>query len=161
MRRKTHSPPHSHVSPIVAVGGVVYRRTRRGQIEFLLIKKRAGFWTLPKGKVMVGEALTDAVAREVGEETGLSGAVERMVRQISYEIWKNGAAHRKVVTFYLVRANGGVLRPSKKEQIEKARWFPIPAALQRIGRLRVRAIAEQATRLLDPVVGFAGLDPPQ
>jgi 8-oxo-dGTP diphosphatase len=152
MRHTAQSPTNSHDYPIVAVGGVVYRRTRRGQLQLLLIKKRAGFWTLPKGKALPGEPLADAVAREVSEETGLSGAVETAVRQVSYEIRKKGASRRKVVTYYLLRANGGVLRPDRKERIEKVRWFPIPAALRRIGRPRVRAVAEQATRLLGPFV---------
>jgi 8-oxo-dGTP diphosphatase len=65
---------------------------------------------------MPGEALADTVTREVSEETGLRGAVETTVRQISYEIRKKGASRRKVVTYYLVRANGGVLHSSKKEQ---------------------------------------------
>jgi 8-oxo-dGTP pyrophosphatase MutT (NUDIX family) len=152
MRRIAQSPARSHDYPIVAVGGVVYRRTRRGQLQLLLIKKRAGFWTLPKGRVLPGEPLADAVAREVSEETGLSGAVETTVRQVSYEIQKKGSSQRKVVTYYLLRANGGVLRPDKTEQIEKVRWFPIPAALRRIGRRRIRAVAEHAARLLEPVV---------
>jgi 8-oxo-dGTP pyrophosphatase MutT (NUDIX family) len=44
--------------PIVAVGGVVYRRDKRGQVRLLLIKKRNGFWTLPKGRVKPGEDAT-------------------------------------------------------------------------------------------------------
>jgi 8-oxo-dGTP diphosphatase len=152
MRRVAQSHVHSQDEPIVAVGGVVYRRTRRGRLQFLLIKKRGGFWTLPKGRVMPGEALAEAVTREVSEETGLSGSVETPIHQISYKIQKKGISHRKEVTYYLVRANGGVLRPDTKEQIEKVRWFPLRAALRRIGRSRVRAVAEQAARLFEPDV---------
>ena len=86
MRRTAQSPANAHGYPIVAVGGVVYRRTRRGQLQLLLIKKRAGFWTLPKDKALPGEPLADAVAREVSEETGLSGAVETAVRQVSCKL---------------------------------------------------------------------------
>jgi 8-oxo-dGTP pyrophosphatase MutT (NUDIX family) len=140
---------HSHKGLIVAVGGVVYQRTRSGQLQLLLIKKRAGFWTLPKGRVLPGEAHADAIAREISEETGISGAVETTVRQVSYEIRKKGAPCQKVVTYYLVRASGGDLRPDKKEQIEKVRWFSMRAALRRIGRPRVRAVAARAANLLE------------
>jgi hypothetical protein len=92
---------HSHKGPIVAVGGVVYRRTRCGQLQLLLIKKRAGFWTLPKGRVLPGEAHADGIAREVSEETGISGAVETTVRQISYEIRKKGEARIKLARISL------------------------------------------------------------
>jgi 8-oxo-dGTP diphosphatase len=150
MRPIAQSHGYSHDHAIVAVGGVVYRRTRRGRLQLLLIKKRDGFWTLPKGRVMPGEALPDAVAREVSEETGLNGSVVTPVRQVSYQILKKGISYRKVVTYYLLHAHGGVLRPAKKERIEKARWFSLRAALRRIGRPRVRAVAEEAARLFDP-----------
>jgi 8-oxo-dGTP pyrophosphatase MutT (NUDIX family) len=65
---------------IAAVGGVVYRRTLQGQLEFLLIKKRGGFWTLPKGRIKADENPITAVQREVFEETGIAGAVDRIHR---------------------------------------------------------------------------------
>ena len=65
--------------PITAAGGVVYRWTASGQLEVLLIKKQGGFWTLPKGRVKVGEDDHQAVVREVAEETGLTGQVEAMI----------------------------------------------------------------------------------
>ena len=157
MKRVAQPHVHAHDEPIVAVGGVVYRRTRRGRLQFLLIKKRGGYWTLPKGRVMPGEALAEAVAREVSEETGLSGSVETPVHQISYKIHKKGISPRKEVTYYLLRVSGGVLRPDTKEQIEKVRWFPLRAALRRIGRPRVRAVAEQAARLFVPDVQLGEL----
>src|SRR5215207_5383842 len=101
--------------PILAVGGIVYRVDERGQIELLLIKKRNGSWTLPKGRVKPGEAWTDAVAREIVEETGVTGPVERPIHEIVYTIQKRGRPRRKAVTYYLMRAKGGSLRPNKTE----------------------------------------------
>ena len=130
--------------PIVAIGGVVYRQTAPGQIDLLLIKKQGGFWTLPKGKVEPDETPAAAVAREVFEETGITGTVEELVRQVSYRILKKGKTRRKVVTYYLFSADEGVLRPSADEHIEYVRWFPAEAALRRIRRNRVRSVVRRA-----------------
>lgn len=134
--------------PILAVGGFVYRFVESNELEVLLIKKKYGFWTLPKGKVEPGETEVAAVQREVWEETGITGVVDAPVRQVAYTIMKKGAPRRKVVTYYLVRAEGGELHPNKKERIEKLHWFSLQAALKRIQRGRVRKTAQRAGEML-------------
>jgi 8-oxo-dGTP diphosphatase len=61
-------------APVVGVGGVVVRDGRA-----LIIKRahepRRGEWSIPGGTVEVGEALTEAVQRELREETGLDVVV--------------------------------------------------------------------------------------
>jgi 8-oxo-dGTP diphosphatase len=64
--------------PEVAVGAVV---TRDGQ--FLLVRRAhgpaAGEWSVPGGRVRLGEELHEAVVRETREETGLDVVVERFL----------------------------------------------------------------------------------
>ena len=59
-----------------SVSAVIF--DRRGR---LLLQQRSdgGQWGLPGGSVEIGESVTDAVRREVNEETGLNVAVKRMV----------------------------------------------------------------------------------
>ena len=133
---------------ILAVGGVVYRCTPHGQIELLLIKKRGGFWTLPKGRIKPDENPFAAVHREIFEETGLAGIVEEQIQAVSYQIVKRGKPCHKIVTYYLFRAEAGTLRPDKHEGIVQVRWFPLRYALDRIYRERVREIAYHAATLL-------------
>jgi 8-oxo-dGTP diphosphatase len=134
--------------PITAVGGVVYRWTGGGQLDVLLIKKQGGFWTLPKGRVKIGEDDHEAVVREIAEETGLAGQVERMIQQVVYTIWKVGRPRRKTVTYYLVRAGAGKPRPDAREGIAHVRWFSIHVALRRIRRKRIRDIVRAAQGML-------------
>jgi 8-oxo-dGTP diphosphatase len=135
-------------APIAAVGGVVYRR-REGRPELLLIRKRHGFWTLPKGQVKRGESERDALAREVREETGMGGDVGAQVQQVAYIVQKAGRPRRKIVTYYAVRAGEGTLQPGVREGIELVRWFPFRAALRRIRRKRIRAVVRAAWALLE------------
>jgi 8-oxo-dGTP pyrophosphatase MutT (NUDIX family) len=139
---------HEDEAPIVAVGGVIYRQGV-GQPELLLIRKRHGFWTLPKGQVKRGESEYDALVREVREETGISGDIEAPVQQVTYTVQKAGRLRRKIVTYYAVRAGEGAIRPGVGEGIEFVRWFPFRAALRRIRRKRIRAVARAARPLLE------------
>jgi ADP-ribose pyrophosphatase YjhB (NUDIX family) len=134
--------------PITAAGAVVYRWTASRKIEVLLIKKQGGFWTLPKGRVKIGEDDHEAVVREVAEETSLAGTVEAMIQQVVYTIQKAGRPRRKTVTYYLVRAGAGKPRPDAQEHITHVRWFPIDVALRRIRRQRIRNIVRAAQGML-------------
>ena len=140
--------------PIAGAGGVVYRWSAAGQLEILLIRKRGGFWTLPKGQIKAGEDQREAVVREVAEETSVSGEIGLLVRQVFYTIQKAGRRRRKTVSYYLVRAQSGSPRPQSKERILRVRWFPVGVALRRIRRKRIRSVVRAARAMLG-----AGLDP--
>ena len=61
---------------IVAAAGIV----ENGNGEILLVKHRNhNAWAFPGGQVENGENLTDAVIREVKEESGINVSVDRLV----------------------------------------------------------------------------------
>lgn len=62
----------------LSVSAVVRREAGAGQL-LLMRRSDNGLWGLPGGYVEPGESVRDAVAREVGEETGVRVAVGRLV----------------------------------------------------------------------------------
>jgi 8-oxo-dGTP diphosphatase len=96
--------------PFVGVGAVIVQ----GE-EVVLIKRRfdpmAGQWSLPGGAVEVGESLTDCVAREILEETGLVVEVGPIVEVFDRIIHDDDGRVRfhYVLVDYLCRPIGGTL----------------------------------------------------
>ena len=97
-------------APVAGVGGVVLDGDR-----VLLIRRahppRQGEWSLPGGKVELGESLIEAVRREVREETGLEVAVGPIVELFDriHRDDAGGVRYHFVIVDYLCRPIGGAL----------------------------------------------------
>lgn len=129
-----------------SAGGVIYQIDGAGLQVALIATQRGGRWGLPKGHVRRGETAEAAAIREIAEETGLQGDVERHLATIEY--WFRAGATRihKYVDFFLVRYVGGVLIPQQAE-VDDARWFPLDEALRLASFERERDVLEQVRRL--------------
>ncbi|MEQ1702154.1 MAG: NUDIX domain-containing protein [Ilumatobacteraceae bacterium] len=86
-------------------------------------------WTLPGGRVEHGEDPSDTVIRELWEETGAEGVVERILGADSRVIPANesygGNEHHNVGIFYRVRILGGELRPEPNGATAQSAWTSI------------------------------------
>lgn len=111
--------------PILGIGGLVF-----DQDQILLVRRGAhpakGAWSIPGGKLRLGESIADGVARELLEETGLIIEVGQLVA-VYERLPRPGAAGddaHYVVLDYICTATGGLLCAG--DDADEARWFPIP-----------------------------------
>ena len=96
-------------SPILGVGAVIVKDGKA------LIVKRAndpykGQWSIPGGRVELGETLTDAVRREMREETGLEVRVGSVIEVFErVERLDGRIRYHFVIVDYLCTCVGGAL----------------------------------------------------
>jgi len=101
--------------PEVAVGVVAVRDGR-----LLLVRRGrgvgAGRWSLPGGRVEPGETLTEAVRRELREETGLDGTVDGLCGVAE----RMGDGYHYVILDYWVEVAAG--DPVAADDAAAVRW---------------------------------------
>ena len=135
----------------VSAGGVIYRR-RDDQVEVALIHT-AKRWGLPKGHVEEGERVEETAVREVREETGLLGKLDRKLGQISYTYRGKSRAGSPIriakrVTFFLLEYVEGEVHGHDYE-VEEARWFPLDETYAKLSFATEKNIVRRAKRLID------------
>jgi 8-oxo-dGTP pyrophosphatase MutT (NUDIX family) len=134
-----------------SAGGVVVRRAGDGWETVLASRRtRAGelVWGLAKGQIEDGESVEDAAAREVAEETGITGRILQPLKEISYWFVWEGERVKKTVHFFLMEATGGDASLHDRE-MEEVRWFPLEDAVQTAGYMSEKQVLEAARAALD------------
>ena len=85
-----------------------------------------GVYRVPTGGIGWGEDVVTAVHREAREETGLTVAIERCLGVLEYEFRYLGETLPFVSYVFLLRENGGQLRPQDEgERITSFREVPL------------------------------------
>ena len=104
-------------SVIPCVGAVV----TDGRGRLLMIKRGhepgAGLWSIPGGRIEPGETDTEALVREMFEETGLAVEVGRLIGRVQRP-GPNGTVID--IRDYAATVTGGMLRPG--DDAADARW---------------------------------------
>ena len=112
--------------PMVAADAAVFTFLA-GKAKQLLVNRRnepfKGKWCLPGGFVNIDEELDDAVARELEEETALTGVKLQQVRTFG----KCGRDPRgRVITVtYIGIVQKGTAKAKAGDDAAKAKWFDI------------------------------------
>jgi mutator protein MutT len=106
--------------PIVGVGGVVVNGGRA-----LIVKRahepRKGEWSIPGGRVELGETLAEAVTRELREETGLEVEVGELLEVFDRIHRRDGRVrYHFVIVDYVCRPVGGTLQAG--DDAEDVAW---------------------------------------
>jgi len=138
-----------------SAGGVLVRRMR-GRWWLAAIRPRRDHrkrevWALPKGLIDTGERGPQTAVREVYEETGVEGRVERKLGDVRYVYTWEGERVFKVVSYFLLRPVRGRLGdlPSGMEiEVAEVRWLPIDEAPQLLSYGGERQMAERAMEAL-------------
>jgi 8-oxo-dGTP diphosphatase len=104
--------------PLIGVGAVVVRdgallMIRRGKEPY------AGRWSVPGGTLEHGEYLTDAVRREVLEETGVDVEVGDLLGIL--ELWREP---HYVILDYVATPTGDA-EPRPGDDASEVRWVPL------------------------------------
>ncbi|MFO7167826.1 MAG: NUDIX hydrolase [Chloroflexota bacterium] len=131
-----------------SAGGVIYRLQGSTLEVALIATNESRRWGLPKGHVRRGETAEAAAVREIAEETGLRGAVQRHLATIEYWFRAGPTRIHKYVDLFLVRYVDGALAPQQAE-VDDARWFPLAEAISLASFARERDVLEQVRRLLE------------
>jgi mutator protein MutT len=89
--------------PVIGIGGVLIHNGRA-----LLIRRAAeplrGQWSLPGGRLELGETMAEGVARELKEETGIEVRVGELI-EVFERIWDEGEAGAAKPRFHYVIAD--------------------------------------------------------
>jgi mutator protein MutT len=108
------------VRPEIAVGAIVVDGER-----ILLVRRgrgpAAGLWSVPGGRVESGETLLEAVLRELLEETGLEGVVDRFVGWVE-RIGDDPRPYHFVILDFLVTLLDAESTPQSGDDAAEARW---------------------------------------
>lgn len=113
-------------APLVGVGAVV---VHEGKV--LLVQRATepakGRWSIPGGLIEVGEMLTEAVVREVREETGLTVEPLHLIELLD-RIYReeDRVRYHYVIADYLCKVVGGSLQAASDAAavrwVERAEW---------------------------------------
>ena len=134
--------------PVVGVGGVVI-----ADGQALLIRRGhpplEGEWSIPGGKLEVGETLVDAVRRELAEETGIEVRVGDLI-EVFERIFPDGKGQPKyhyVIVDYLCEVIGGAARAGS--DVTDVAWVEE-------SELQKYSLTPTATRVIQKAFQMAG-----
>jgi 8-oxo-dGTP pyrophosphatase MutT (NUDIX family)/phosphohistidine phosphatase SixA len=114
---------------IQAAGAVLWRKNAANEIEIALVHRpRYNDWSLPKGKLEIGESHIACAYREVLEETGMRAGFGPESGEAFYEV----EAGKKAVKYWSAQAGDAVQRQPDPAEIDQMDWLSSKAAKKKL-----------------------------
>lgn len=117
---------YDYPRPAVSVDMVVFRE-KKGKPEVLLIRRKhppfQGMWALPGGFVEIDETLEQAAARELEEETGITGL--ELIQFHTFSNLDRDPRTRVITTVYYGEVPFKKSEAKGGDDAENAEWFPV------------------------------------
>ncbi len=133
-----------------SAGGIVYKHTQNKTL--ILVSQHSGHhgWVFPKGFIgdkIQGEKKEDTAIREVKEETGIDGEIEKSLTPVSYWYVMDGEKRKKTVYYFIMKFVGGDTNDHDFE-MEKVEWLPKEEVLDRLTYPSDKDVWKEAEKLI-------------
>lgn len=117
-----------------------------GPTEIALVHRpRYDDWSLPKGKLSIGEHPLTAGVREVVEETGIRPVLGRRLVSTDYPVSLRDAIVDKLVDYWAMRAGGGDFAPN--DEVDELRWMTVEKATDTVSYRHDRTVLADFARI--------------
>ena len=127
-------------------GAVVHTRVG-GELRYVLVQSRGGYWGFPKGHVEPGETEEQTALREIREEVGLRVRLLRGFREETRYPLPGRADVTKQVVFFCAEYADQPLAPQESE-LARAALVPCEEALRRLSYEDLRRVLRGAHAFL-------------
>ncbi|NVK40179.1 MAG: NUDIX hydrolase [Oceanospirillaceae bacterium] len=115
--------PPPEIQPIAAASAVLIRDN-----QVLMVKRgqapNKGLWSFPGGKIQAGEPVSQAVLRELAEETGISAEVRELITVLDI-IARDESRVRYHYLLVVMRCDWRGGEPLAGDDAAEARWVAI------------------------------------
>lgn len=126
-------PVINEVMRETTAGGIIFRRTAKGQVEILLIQDAKNRWTIPKGHVEPSEEPKATAEREIREETGLQQMrMFSWLGKVNFRYRRNHTLVLMTMHIYLVEGLGDTSRLHPEDWLNDIQWMPASEAVDKI-----------------------------
>ena len=128
--KRKNKPSIQEMVREATAGGVVYRITKKGELQVVLFQDVRDRWTIPKGHVEEGETAQETAIREIGEEVGLFGIIPVCwLGKVNFRYRRMDKLILMTMQTYLFKA-GKNDKPKKEKWMHDVKWFDFDEALE-------------------------------
>ena len=137
------------VPPVLAAGAVCWRIVD-GRAKVLVVYRAThSDYSLPKGKLELGETLPETAVREIREETGLGITLGPPLGNIAYTL---PGGRDKVVYYWAAEVDDHALELARfqpNDEIAALEWLPVAKARKKLTYPRDLDVVDRFEKLLD------------